>query len=104
MDGIGGEAQKMRAMLTQSEAPAIAPGDHCFTPYNCPYYAHCTRDLAQLDHGITELPRLGGALRADLDEAGIDEIEDIRTVSPSTICSGLCARRCGKGASKCMAT
>ena len=77
LDGIGGEAQKMRAMLTQSEAPAIAPGDHCFTPYNCPYYAHCTRDLAQPDHGITELPRLGDALRADLDEAGIDEIEDI---------------------------
>ena len=50
--GIGREAQKMRAMLTQSEAPAIAPGDHCFTPYNCPYYAHCTRDMAG---GIDEM-------------------------------------------------
>ena len=77
LDGIGAEAQEMRTMLTQSEAPAIAPGDHCFQPYACPYYAHCTRDLTWPDHGIMELPRLGAAPRADLEAAGINEIKDI---------------------------
>ena len=42
----------MRAMLAEPAVPAIAPGDHCFTPYNCPYYAHRTRDLAG---GIDEM-------------------------------------------------
>ena len=23
--------------------PEIQPGDHCFSPYTCPFYAHCTR-------------------------------------------------------------
>ena len=77
LDGIGAQAQEMRTMLTQSEAPAIAPGDHCFQPYACPYYAHCSRDLIWPDHGIRELPRLGAAPRADLEAAGIDEIKDI---------------------------
>ena len=77
LEGIGGEAREMRAMLAESTAPAIAAGDHCFTPYNCPYYAHCTRDLPQPEHGIGELPRLGKASRSDLEAAGIEEIEDI---------------------------
>ena len=77
LEGIGGEAREMRAMLAESAAPAIAPGDHCFTPYNCPYYTHCTRDLAQPEHGIGELPRLGKASRSDLEAAGVEEIEDI---------------------------
>ena len=77
LEGIGGEAREMQAMLRQSEAPAVAPGSHCFTPYSCPYYAHCTRDMAQPDHGIGELPRLRDRRRADLHEAGISEIKDI---------------------------
>ena len=46
LEGIGGEAREMRVMLAESAAPTIVPGDHRFTPYNCPYYAHCTRDMA----------------------------------------------------------
>ena len=52
LEGIGGEAQKVRAMLAESAAPTIVPGDHCFTPYNCLYYAHTTRDMAG---GINEM-------------------------------------------------
>ena len=75
--GIGEEAQAMRAMLAQPEAPDIAPGDHCFKPYHCPYYAHCTRNVIWPDHGIDELPRLHGARRADLQAAGIEEVKDV---------------------------
>ena len=74
---IGGETREMRAMLAQSEAPAIAPGKQCVKPYPCPYYAHCTRDLPRPAHGIGELPWLGKTMRRKLDEAGIDEIKDI---------------------------
>ncbi len=75
--GIGEEAQAMRAMLAQPEAPDVAPGDHCFKPYHCPYYAHCTRNVIWPDHGIDELPRLHGARRADLQAAGIEEVKDV---------------------------
>ena len=58
LEGIGGEAQEMRPLLTQSEAPAVAPGEHCVSPYLCPYYAHCNQGVAGPEHGIGELPRL----------------------------------------------
>ena len=76
-DGIRADAQAMRAMLARTEAPAIAPGDHCFDPYACAYHAHCTRGLARQEHPIAELPRVTAARRAELEAAGIREIKDI---------------------------
>ena len=62
----------------------IAPGGHCFTPYPCPYYAHCTREQVTPEHGIDELPRLNAKRRAQLEAAGIEEIRDIRESFPLT--------------------
>ena len=76
-EGIGEETEAMRAVLAQSDAPDIAPGDHCFTPYACPYHAHCTRNATRPDHGIGELPRLRRERRADLQAAGIEEVRDV---------------------------
>ena len=76
-EGIGEETEAMRAVLAQSDAPDIAPGDHCFTPYRCPYHAHCTRNATRPDHGIGELPRLRRERRADLQAAGIEEVRDV---------------------------
>ena len=77
LENIGEEAQEMQAIVTRSEAPAVATGKHCTSPYRCPYYAHCTHGLAQPGHGIGELPRLRDPRRADLEAAGINEIKDI---------------------------
>jgi hypothetical protein len=32
----------MKAMLLSPAAPVIDPDRHCFTPYECPFWAHCT--------------------------------------------------------------
>ena len=77
LERIGGETREMRPLLTQSEAPAVAPGEHCVSPYLCPYYAHCNQGVAGPEHGIGELPRLGKTERGKLAEAGIDEIKNI---------------------------
>ena len=77
LDGIGARAREMRAVLARAEAPAILPGRHCFEPYPCAYYGHCTRDIPRPEHGIAELPWLSVPRRAQLEEAGIDEIKDI---------------------------
>ena len=77
LDTVGGRVRDLQAMLAASTAPDIAPGDHCFVPYACPYYAHCTRGQAAADHGLDELPRLAPDLRARLDAMGVREIRDV---------------------------
>ena len=77
LDGIGEQVSEMQSMLAGPEAPDIGPGDHCFSPYACPFYGHCTRDVALPDHGISELPWLTQSSRAQLEASGIDEIRDI---------------------------
>lgn len=77
LDGIGVQVREMRALLGRDEAPAIAPGRHCFEPHPCPYYGHCTRDVPRSAHSITELPWLGAPRRAKLEAAGVGEIKDI---------------------------
>ena len=64
-------------MIEKALPPDIAPGDHCFTPYSCPYYAHCTRGVDRPEHGLDELPRLHDNRADDLQAKGIEEIRDI---------------------------
>ena len=77
LDGLPAETQAMRAMLVRSEPPAIAPGDHCLKPYLCAYHAHCTRHVAGPPHPIKELPHLSARKRAELQAAGIGEVQDV---------------------------
>ena len=84
LDTIGGQVREMQAMLAQPAAPDIAPGEHRFIPYECPYHAHCTGDQFMPDHGIGELPRLTAQRRIQLDAAGIEEIRDVPAEFPLT--------------------
>jgi hypothetical protein len=34
----------MHAMLAEMSAPAVAPDEHCRSPYECPFWAHCTEE------------------------------------------------------------
>ena len=81
---VAAQVSELQAMLSESAAPDIAPGDHCFEPYECPYYAHCTRDAILPDHGIDELPWLAAGRREELEAAGIEEILDIPEDFPLT--------------------
>ena len=79
LDTVGAQVRDMQAMLAGS-APDIAPGEHCFAPYACPYHGHCTHGQAVPDHGFDEFPRLSPEHRARLDAMGIREIREIRDV------------------------
>ena len=76
-DEIGADASEMLAMLATDDAPEIDPGPHCFRPYHCPYYEHCTRDAPNAEYSIAELPRLTAERRAELEVAGVSEIRDV---------------------------
>jgi predicted RecB family nuclease len=34
----------MKSVLLRSEPPAVEPGHHCHSPYECPFWNHCTKD------------------------------------------------------------
>ena len=76
-DSVADGVREMLAMLGGASAPEIAPGEHCFEPYDCPYYGHCTRDFVWPDHGVGELPWLHRNRRGQLEAAGIEEIRDV---------------------------
>ena len=77
LESVGAGVFEMQAMLSMPHAPEIGPGDHCFSPYTCPFYTHCTRDFEPPDHGIDELPWLTAARRAQLEAADVSEVRDI---------------------------
>ncbi len=84
LDAMAAQVSDMQAMLAAPAAPDIAPGSHCFEPYECPYHAHCTRDAVLPDYGIDGLPRLAAGRRAQPEAAGIEEIRDIPDDFPLT--------------------
>lgn len=86
LPGMDEDVLAMRRVLSSEKEPRIAPGDHCKTPFPCPYYGHCTHDIRQPEHGVSELPNLRStsSVRQKLDKQGIEEIRDIPRTVPLT--------------------
>lgn len=74
---IGEQVQGFHYMLAKPAPPDIPIGDHCFTPYECPYHAHCSDGLVFPDNPLDHLHRLHPNRRAELEALGIERIEDI---------------------------
>jgi hypothetical protein len=64
----------MQQVVLQAEPPAVEPDAHCYTPYECPYWAHCTKEKPS--RWIYHLP---GSFRdlAELDRQGVTTIDGI---------------------------
>lgn len=69
--------EQIPALRSQLEAadPETRPGRQCLRPRRCEFWDFCHASLAP--GGLAELPRLSTALRAQLDEAGIERISEI---------------------------
>lgn len=64
----------MKASLLDQQPPSIEPGLHCHSPYECPFWAHCTKEKPA--RWIYYLP--GSRLTVSrLVEQGITMIDDI---------------------------
>jgi hypothetical protein len=64
----------MQAMLEEMSAPAIAPDEHCQSPYECPFWSHCTQEKPA--RWIYHLPGSSKTV-AQLRELGVETIDDI---------------------------
>lgn len=64
----------MQAMLEELSAPAIGPDEHCHSPYECPFWDHCTRDKPA--RWIYHLPGSSKTV-IQLRELGVETIDNI---------------------------
>jgi hypothetical protein len=65
---------EQRAMLEASTAPAVEPDAHCHAPYECPFWAHCTKDKPE--RWIFHLPGNSRQIE-DMMARGIVTIDEI---------------------------
>jgi len=92
LDRVDADVQAMHGVVSSDAPPQIEPGDHCKTPYPCPYFAHCTRNAPCVDHGVHELPRLSAKKRAELDALGVCEVRDVPADFPMSFTQHLVRR------------
>lgn len=72
----------MQAVLNAGAPPVIEPGDHCMSPYECPFWSHCTKDKPA--RWIYYLP--GGRQALDgLKEGGLQTIDEIPEEATLTV-------------------
>lgn len=64
----------MQGMLEEMSAPVVAPDEHCQSPYECQFWAHCTKEKPV--RWIYYLPGSSKTV-ALLREQGVETIDDI---------------------------
>jgi hypothetical protein len=89
---IGGQVGGFHAMLAGAR-PEIAPGPHCFTPYDCGYYEYCTRDMRFPEYPLTDLPSFYAKRRAELEAGGISDVREVPEDVPLSALQAV-ARQC----------
>jgi hypothetical protein len=73
----------MKRILREAEPPVIDPGHHCHSPYECPFWAHCTKEkparwiyfLPGSRQTVSRLVQQGITM--------IDDIPDVTNLSPT---------------------
>jgi hypothetical protein len=64
----------MNRILLQMQPPAIEPDQHCHTPYDCPFWEHCTKDKpARWIHYLPGSKQVVGQLA----QQGVTTIDEI---------------------------
>ena len=72
------------AMLDAGAPPVVVPGEQCTKPYDCAYYAHCTRGLVLPEYPVSELPGIRSRNIERLNADGVDEIAGVPDDYPLT--------------------
>ncbi|MCW5799530.1 MAG: DUF2779 domain-containing protein [Nitrospira sp.] len=72
----------MQAMLEAMSAPGITPDEHCQSPYECPFWAHCIENKPA--RWIYHLPGSSKTV-IQLRELGVETIDEIPDSVPLTV-------------------
>lgn len=68
--------QQAQQVLAGNE-PNIDVGDQCNKPFECGFYAYCTRDHVKPEYPVTWLPRISSKKVKALAEQGIHDLRDV---------------------------
>ena len=68
--------ERSKRTLAARDAPTIRPGEHCHTPYACPFLDSCMEGEPLFVHPVSDLPRSRKVVEV-LRSKGIDEISKI---------------------------
>ena len=64
-------------VVAQHAEPEVRVGPHCDSPFECGFYAYCSRDEAKPEFPVQWLPRLSAAQSRALAEQGIVDLRDV---------------------------
>jgi len=71
---VSAQLDPMREVLTREAPPSIEPDGHCHTPYECPFWDHCTQK--KTERWVFYLPGTKDVVRRMMKQ-GIEQIDDI---------------------------
>jgi predicted RecB family nuclease len=66
---------ELKSVIESRTAPDISPSRHCFNPYKCEFWEHCTADMP--DSWVIHLSGISQDKFLSLRHLGIDDIADI---------------------------
>ena len=69
-------AQALDVAAKASE-PEVGTGDHCSSPFECGFYAYCSRNDPKPEYPVHWLPRFSSAKRNELAEQGVDDLRHV---------------------------
>lgn len=75
LDQLPEMIRQQRAVLSQQDPPAIAPGPQCKSPVRCEFYSYCNPELPE-DH-VSLLPAISSTKLGQLAAKGITSVRDI---------------------------
>ena len=66
-----------REICLLTEEPDTSIGPHCDNPFECGFYAYCSRDEPKPEYPVYWLPRFPSAKVRELAEEGIDDLRNV---------------------------
>lgn len=73
---VPGWVNGARKTLAGAE-PEVEPGEHCSSPFECPFSGYCNQENPEPGYPISVLPYLSSGKRERLEALGIDDVRQI---------------------------
>ena len=64
-------------VVRSPEEPRIAPGDHCYSPFECGFCNYCHRDVLKPEYPLWALPRFHRRRQEDCEDLGIEDLREV---------------------------
>jgi hypothetical protein len=76
-DEVADWITRAQQLALQPEEPRIGTGEQCNIPFECGFYAYCSRDELKPEYPLNWLPRLSASKVCKLAEEGIDDLRNV---------------------------